>query len=388
MPSNGNAAQWDTSRWGRRLDLTVLSLVVALGAAVLVGFAWTRPTTVASATSYQQSGQLAYSAPASPSSVYGAAGLSTGQPVYIRIVTSIQVTYAYRFTTPGTTRLTGTEQLVASISNGQGITRTVSLQPPTPFHGDRFSATGTLQIKALEAIAADFNNAAGQASTASYVIVLSPHVQVRGHLGSLPLKTSFDPLAKFSLSATALVPVSSSSSSPGTGPLSPTAQFSSTSTGYLNHPAGRPNRLLQLPVLDVRIGSLVLFAAAAAAVVLLGRPILDDVMSSDERVRITTRHGSSLVAVQALPEPPALVVVQLSSFTGLSQVARRLECPILHLQSEGRDTYAVVDNGTLYRYSIGTSHPALWSRMTPRGTGATRQASTDRNAAASPMRIS
>ena len=45
------------------------------------------------------------------------------------------------------------------------------------------------------------------------------------------------------------------------------------------------------------------------------------------------------------------MVVKTSSFEGLLQVARRLECPILHHHPD--DSYAVVDNGTLYHYVHG-----------------------------------
>jgi hypothetical protein len=334
------------------LDLAALCLLVAVAAAVIAGFAWSRPTAIASSLPYRQTGQLSYGATASAKSLYGADGLSTGQPIYTDVVTAVQVTYGYRFSMSGATRLAGTEQLSATISNGQGVTQAVPLQPPTQFRSNRFSATGTLHLAALEAIAKAFNEAAGGVGAPSYAVTVSPHVALRGRLGSRRVKTSFDPAVAFLLTGTALTPTPAAPVATGTAP-SALQQFRSVSNGFVERPAGQANRLLRLPVLDVRFGSLALFAVVAAALVLLVRPILEDVTSDDERVRVATRYGSSLVQVRALPE---VLAVEMSSFTGLSQVARRLECPILHLQDEGDNTYAVVDNGTLYRYRAEIQH--------------------------------
>ncbi len=350
------------ARSGRRygLDVVIVCLLVAVAAAVAAGFAWTRPTTAAGSLPYRQVGQLSYAAPARSDSVYGPAGLSTGQPIYTDIVGAVRVTYDYRFSTSVATHLSGTEQLVANLSNGQGITRTVPLQPPTPFLGDHFSTTGTLRLAALEAVAKSFASATGDAGVGSYAVDIAPHVAINGDLGSLPLKTTFNPSTPFLLTATTLSPTSISQ---GTASApAPLHQFRSASIGSLLRPEARSNRLLGLPVRTVRFGALAIFVVAAIALVLLGRPILEDVTSDDERVRVESRYGTSLVQIQALPSLP---VVELGSFTGLSQVARKLECPILHLQGAGEVSYAVVDNGTLYRYRFTSGHGASQNGRVP-----------------------
>ncbi len=145
-------------------------------------------------------------------------------------------------------------------------------------------------------------------------------------------------------------------------PAAPVQNASSNGPGTLASSAGGSVRIpegeaamlpLGLPVLEGRIGSILVLLVAGTLAMLIGRRLLADATSDDERVRIATRYASSLVEVAALPGPPDLVVVEMASFEGLLQVSKRLECPILHHGEKG-DAYAVVDSGTIYRYSAST----------------------------------
>ena len=73
------------------------------------------------------------------------------------MVTAVTVSYAYQFQAVTPASLRGMEQLVAKISNGQGITRTIPIQSAaTAFTGERFIVSGTLDMAALNSAASAF----------------------------------------------------------------------------------------------------------------------------------------------------------------------------------------------------------------------------------------
>jgi hypothetical protein len=394
MPRNEQRSRHRRRAAGGRLDAVLLCVVVAICAAVVAGFAWTRPTTLRAALTYTQMGKLSYGGVTSPDSIYGSAGLSTGEPVYLNTLSTLSVTYAYRFEATAPSSLAGTEQLVAKMDNGEGITRTIPLQSLTAFTGRRFVTTANLQLAALEAVATTFSQAAGQFSDdGTYAVTISPAVNVHGRLGTVPLRAHFDPVATFTLGSGVLSPASSASGTAGAASTSSTSQalaqrFSSTASGSVKLPSGRPAILfLGLSVVGGRIVSLTVLLAALLIGMLLAMPLLRDLTSDDERARIGMRFGTSLVEVDAIPESPMLVVVELSSFEGLSQVARRLECPLLRLRSDRGDSYMVVDNGTLYRYRDLLTRSRHGPRALVAGSVDPPPVATNGDAAASQARI-
>ena len=329
-----------------KLDLVLASSVVALCALVVAALAWSRPARIAQVLHYTQSASLSYTAALAAGSPYGSPVLHTGQPIYTTSVSSVALTYSYRLSAPVPASLAGTEQLVARIDNGQGLVRSIALQPqPVFFRGSTFVATARLDLASLQAIANAYSSLGGVTSGGSYQVTISPQVHLQGHLGAAALSTSFDKGAAFSFDGSALVP--------GTGGSQASASsLRSSSQGVATVPGGRSAPFLfGLGVGATRILSLAVLAVAAGMAGLFGLPMMREANSPDERRRILARHGSSLVETDSIPGAPEVAVVELSSFEGLLEVSRRLECPVLYSRSEG-DVFAVVDNTTLYRYRI------------------------------------
>jgi hypothetical protein len=289
----------------------------------------------------------------------------TGQPVYSNSVSDLTVAYAYGLRSAQRAAVSGTEQLVATIDNGQGVVRSFALQPPTPFRGDGFRTAGVLHLSDLQSAASAFEQMASVDGSATYVVTIAPDVTVRGHIAGQVLGASFDHPAQFNyrpattIAAGVLSPIHSAGrpgtssggaasvpSAAGTGPITATAN------GSVTAPGGRPARLfLGLSVQQARIAAPILLAGALLGVYLVGRRLLREITARDERRRISARHGGAMVDVDALP--PALTsTVEVSSFEGLLKVARRLGSPLLH-QSGKTSIYAVVDGATVYRYVVG-----------------------------------
>lgn len=347
-------------------DAIAIAAIAFVGAAALAVLSWTRPSTTTRVAHYSQTGRLTYEAPASPTSIYGSAGVHSGQPVYSTVVATLHLTYTYHFVTAHAGKASGTEQLVATVTKGTGITHVVPLQPSTPFTGDHFRAAGVLSFAALNAAVEHFRSTSGNSvTTTTYTVVVSPRVKLDTRLTGTELRARFDPATKFAYSSGDLA--LSSATAPAAASAGPTKtganDLRSTASGSATVPNGAANRLLGFAVADLRIASLVLVALAATALFLLLRPLITDFTSEDERVRIAVRHRSSLVEVRALPAIRSVVHVELHTFTGLSTIANKLECPILHLGDDLGDAYAVVDNGTLYQYRIDRLDPERANRL-------------------------
>ena len=210
MPAN-HSPRAKTRRRTWRPDAFVAFALVAVLAGGVAALAFTQPVTVAALAgrSYAQSGTLSYNAAVSPASVYGTSQVVTGEPLYNSSVHTVTFGYTYRFTAATTRAVGGTEQLVATIDNGQGLTRTIDLQPVTPFTGDRFSTTATVPLSSFAAVANAFSQAAGTQGDGSYTVAISPSVAVHGQVGTAPVHATFATPVSLTLNASGLFPATS-----------------------------------------------------------------------------------------------------------------------------------------------------------------------------------
>jgi hypothetical protein len=338
------------SRW--RADVLAACGVIAAAAGAVAGLAYSRPATVAATTSprYTQSAHLSYSATVSPNSVYGASKVTTGEPMYGSVVSAFTLRYSYRFATAASAAVSGTEQLVATVSNGEGLVRKFDLQPVTAFVGNHFQAVVAVRLSTLTDVAAAFDRVGSGAVAGSYALTITPSVVLHGVVDSVPVSTSLDIPMNLSLSENGVFPPSTStvvSPTPGASASNP---FSVASGGAVAVSTKFSNSLLfGISVVLVRKVALIALLASLLAGGLALMALLRETAREDEATRIAARYASMLVEVRSLPSSPEVVVVPLSSFEDLVEVARRLEAPILH-EAGVTDSYGVIDNGVLYAY--------------------------------------
>ena len=342
-----------------RLDAMLACAALAICAVVVGTLAWTRATTATSAIGYAQSGTLSYGASVSPTSVYGSSRLISGQPVYTSAVTHLHLTYDYHFQANAPSTLSGSEQLIATIDNGQGLTRRIVLQPASSFTGPGFITGADLNLADIANVAQQFDRgaSANPNNSSSYNVAVTPAVHIHVKLGGVSVNEAFDAAATFVFNGAALIPTSATTNGSGSATASgssATASLHHSSTGSVKVPRGRTATMLfGLPVADARLAALIVFIGALVGGLRFGLPLLRDITSGEEQVRIAARYGSTLVTTDFVSPPEHAAVVELTSFDGLMQVARRLECPVLH-QTGDLERYAVVDNGTIYQYTTAS----------------------------------
>jgi hypothetical protein len=196
----------------RILDRRRILLGAAVAAALfalLALFAFARPTTksVAVKTPYREAVTLGYYAAVPPKAgpVYPSGSLSTGDPVFLRLTSRVQVTMGYRLTADAPHTLSGATDMVLRLSSPSGWTRELPLAPEMPFEGGRADRVATLDLDQIRKLTRRVERLTGVAA-GSYSIAVVPRVHATGTVAGQPLRTDFSPQATFELDALELRP--------------------------------------------------------------------------------------------------------------------------------------------------------------------------------------
>ena len=331
-----------------RRALAVLSAstvaLVALGA-----LAFSRPLDTSSSTSisYEQHGAFSYSAPGPPGPVYGGEALSTGDPVFLRLVRQIQVRFAYRFDAAAAHEMTGTIGLSAELTDPIGWTHVIGIQPATAFQGDEIVTSGPIELASLSRLIAEVQRRT-ELPQSQYTLTLVADVRMNGALAGEPVASSFSPQLRF-----VLVPnlmrldetVSATTAEPPADPLSPSGAGSVAVRGMeesrltaFDHSMSTATAR-RIAVWGAAVSLVALLVVAALA--FFWRP-------KDEPARIRAKYGNRLIPVETTEGSGA--VVDVASIKALAMVAERHDGMILALESEGVHSYMVEGEVVMYRY--------------------------------------
>ena len=124
--------------------------VVALVCLAFGALAFTRPATKPSAdkTPYTEKVSFGYHAKASAGPVYPDGVVSTGDPIFVKLVHDVHVKAHYRLQAKAPHHLGGTMEVVLHLSSPTGWSRTIQLAAPKRFTGDYAAADATLDVPA------------------------------------------------------------------------------------------------------------------------------------------------------------------------------------------------------------------------------------------------
>lgn len=334
---------------GRRARSALPALAATAALALLVaGWASVRPGTLPGTAHipYTQAVTFGYSAPGPAGPAYAGRPLVTGDPVFLRLVPTLQVSADYTFSSPSAAALTGSATMVADLALANGWHRTVPLAAARSFTGTTVHLSAALTPATLLALAAKVAAQTG-VPAGSYTVSVGPDVQIAGRLSQHPVSATFSPRSSFTLDALQLTPTAGGAATPGqTGTLAVPATHPAT-VSALGHsmPLGR--------LRTWALGLALLAGAAAAAGYQLSRT-----GPADPQGAITSRYAALLVPVACDVEVPAGQVVDVESIDVLARIARKYDRLVLHQVRHGRHTYLVADDGCLYRYAPNPQPPA------------------------------
>jgi signal peptidase I len=345
------------------------AFAAVLACAGLTAIAWTSPTHRSAPTTsrYVQSGRFTYSASAMAGAVYDTDRVTTGQPMFSRLVGPVQVRFDYALRSGQIARAGGTASLAAVLSAQNGWSRTVSLEDPVPFTGRRVSVRGVVHLRRLQRLVQRVA-AATSLPAESFTLTLVPSVQAHGTLAGRLFEAGYAPRLAFTLTpyelapvlpaATAAAPVRAASA----GVFHPSQTSAFTAEGSARVSIG-PGRLHMSASLARTLGPVGLLAAIAAAVFAVGRLRRD--RRADEPTRIQSRYGEAMIAAVQSTLTRGGDLVEVESIDALARLAERHQSLMIHERTESGHAYLVADNGTVYAYFVHTDEPepALRERL-------------------------
>ena len=182
-----------------KIETIFFALAVVAFLSLMLGIlAFTRSAmqTVSDDVNYQHLGFFSYSA-AAPAGVYDSTTIQSGEPIFPGLTCSVNVTFNYSLVGASIENISGSYQLTAVLTHPQsGWQRTLPLQERSLFSGPVFNTQAELNlcevvrlIESVEGITA--------ARQGSYLLSITPQVQVAGLIKNRSFETNFEPKLSF-----------------------------------------------------------------------------------------------------------------------------------------------------------------------------------------------
>lgn len=336
------------------LPATAAAAFVAFAA--LAALSYTRPLTTHAVAQgvYTQTGHFSYDAPSPEGArVYGSTTVTTGQPLFLRIVHSANFHFAYTLSSTKTHAVSGTVALDAQVAGPNGWKRTLHLAAPTSFSGDRTTITGGLSFRSLAKLLQRVD-ALSNLNGGTYTLTLLPKVHIHGIVGGNPVNDHFAPQLPLTLDPNELQLQQGGATGAGAASALTQAASGSGTVKVASHVS-----LLKLKVSVALARRVSLIGGALAAILLLAGIILGlRSRTAEEHEQIDSRYGDLIVAVEGLPTTPAPNVVRTSSIEGLARIADQAGRMVMHVEHAGLHTYFVEEAGVRYTYEHGVGAEA------------------------------
>jgi signal peptidase I len=335
-----------------REEQNPLLLGLVVGAVVVVALAlvsFTRPVTAVETVdaAYVHQGRFEYESRVARNAAYPDGHVTTGEPVFLRLVDRIRVSFEYGLDSDVPVRASGRIALDARISDGRGWERVLPLAAARRFSNGVARVSGALDLRRIERIVEEVRSLTGSGQTV-FTVAVRPRVDVNGRVGAESFETTFAPVLSFDYGDLRLQP--SLDAGEGVGPFAP------RETGRGSRPGAAE---LSLGALSLSVGAArKVSLLGIAALLLLGglalvtrRPT-----GADEVERIRARYGHLLLPVAAR-SGQWQHVTDLTDMEALVRVAQHQGRLILHV-TEGREhAYVVEDGGNAFRYRLGPLEP-------------------------------
>jgi signal peptidase I len=331
---------------GRQILIAAATTAAIAALAAVVAFATptTKPTTTKS--TYTEKVDFGYHATTARTAgpVYPGGDLSTGDPVFLRLVDHVNVSVAYRFSADATHVLGGTMDVILRISSPSGWTRDLPLAQAKPFAGDRADAEVTLDLKRLRRLTDRVETLSGMPPGGTYSLAVIPRVRAAGTVAGRPLTTSYAPQMGFQLDRLQLRQGATTQKVGGQAPNRSASVAVPRSAANAWHVRGHGISVTLVRWIAIGGLLLALLGALISRMKRFRRP-------ADPSGRVTARYGHLLVPIAAVPLA-GRTPIDVTTIDALVALAERGERLILHHHGVDADAYLVDDGGALFRFRI------------------------------------
>ena len=184
------------------------SAVAAVAFLALSALAFAHPATkpIAVKTPFTEKVSFGYHAKAPAGPVYTDGIVSTGDPIFLKLVHRVRVNAHYRLAATAPQRVGGTMEVLLRLTSPTGWNRTIQLAAPKRFTGDYAAAAVMLDVPALQSLIRKVEKLTGGAPGAAYNLSIMPRIHVTGTLASQPLTSDYAPALSLQLDALQLRP--------------------------------------------------------------------------------------------------------------------------------------------------------------------------------------
>lgn len=327
-----------------RTVLLVVAGMSTIGCAVLAIVAFTAPSEGPSSVrhSYAHEGKFGYSAQVTPGAAYRSGEVSTGDAVFLRLVSSLDVSFDYRFDSESRHGVSGRGTLLASIGDGLGWRHMIPLSQPVPLEDGRARLEGTLDLRRIQDVIDEMEQSTGL-SAQIYTIQLVAKTEVSGEVAGVPIVEKFSPRYPLSLDHIRLQPAADPTPQDGNDPRHPTqnATIDDARTGSPSAGVWSSN--------GVALPAAVGFVLSLLAVAVIGSN--GKRAATEDATLIRSALRRRLVPVRDA-EPGAGPVVDVGSARAFVDLARRFDV-VMEADTIHGTLFLVHDGSTTYRYGCG-----------------------------------
>lgn len=330
----------------RTLPVAAVVTMVFLALGV---FAYARPLmrNVVRDITYEQRGTFAYSADVpGGEAVYGADGLSTGDPVYLKLAKRVLFTFTYQLDSSAAVTARGAASLSAVIEDADGWSRAIEIRPSTAFSGPKATISGIVDIGLIGRLTGEVQRLTG-VERDSYTVAIVPDFQAHAGLNGHPVDLTFAPELTFRLDSLELQWMSDTGAS-----IADSAH--PVEGGLLQVPTSEPNTLSVFGF-DLGVEHIRIFSVAGGAISLVALLFIAlaarRARRAGETARIFARYGERLIAVRA-NGAQLDTAIEVQAMEALAALAAHYGQPILHEEQQGTDQYFFQEGGQTYRYRV------------------------------------
>lgn len=311
----------------------------------LVSFARSPDKEVQVPNLWQEKGLFSYEANVKPSVAYPSGRVQTGQPVFLKLVDSLDVSFDYEASSNEDLSLTGDAKLIALVKGdgGQWV-RSFTIAEESVVDGQAH-LSGEFDLAYVHSLMTKLRELTG-VPIDSFELVLEPRIEANGTVGERELSSDFAPTYLLRLDDNQLIPQTMGASGPLTDNVPLRTQ---TNAGVRSEADNLDLKVAKPTISQARVAALVLLALAATIAILVGLR-LKLRSELDEPGEIERRFGDLLVPVTSVKagwtEP-----IEVESIESLVHLAERYDRAILHLvDGDVVHHYLVEEEGSVYRY--------------------------------------
>lgn len=326
------------------LSLLTLMLIGALLASGLAVYAFTLP--LSSATSlpltYSHKGNFIYVAPA-PDGIYDAPEARSGDPIFTRLSTLLDLGFTYTFSSELPAEITGTAVMLTELSASNGWRRNLTPTQPQTFSGATTGLSSTIDLAFLRGLIEQFETQTGLRGM-QYQLSFTPQITLAGVMSGSAFSSSFSPQLRFRVEDDQIILMQGDA---GLAVLTPVLDGSLVDTDMV------PSVLnlfgLKHPVLPVRIGGLLVAGLLLGLSALLGWLLLR-LWQQDEHTQIRMRYGAQIIDGATPPELGRFI--RVADIAHLARLAERHATLIVCDTHAQPQRYLVIDGPTVYVYMV------------------------------------